>query len=254
MRKAWVVPLLIVVFVIAVSYFVDSGDGVPFSAGSTGEGGVSLLYDTMRHMGCSARMSRRPLNLRTDTDHIYVIVQPRTPHVSTDMAHEMLEWVRMGGRLIYLCNSYPSTVIDRVMGVQGSEIGGFLFYSYGYGKVITGGATQLTNYSLMQNSLYGQLLQNFVAQWNAERTGRIFFAEYYHGFHTSENFVGRLPIVIQLVMAQIVIVAIIAILHLGKRFGNPVEFYEETEREENEYVRALARLYMEVKDYGQESR
>ncbi|MCL2198910.1 MAG: DUF4350 domain-containing protein [Defluviitaleaceae bacterium] len=245
MRKAWVIPLLIIILAVTISYFLDSGDGVPFSSASTGEWGVSLLRDTMRHMGYTARVSRRPLNPRTDIDHIYFIVQPRTPYVNAYMAWEMLDWVRAGGRLIFLCSSYPNTIIDRALSTHGREVGGFLIYRYGLGEVITGNATALTNYELMHNSLSGQLVQSFVTGWNTERTGEIFFAEYYHGFHAPETFVGRLPLVIRLVMLQILIVAIIVILHLGKRFGNPVEFYEETEREENEYVRALARLYME---------
>jgi hypothetical protein len=36
---------------------------------------------------------------------------------------------------------------------------------------------------------------------------------------------------------------LLLIWHVGKRFGKPVPAYEETEREENEQVRALARLY-----------
>ena len=245
MRKSWVVPALIVVFAVIVSYFMDSGDGVPFSSSSTGERGVSLFQDTLRQMGYTSRTSFRPLNQNTDTSHIYVIVQPRQPHVTEEMARDMLMWVHNGGRLIYLCNTYPFTAIDRVINTQARDIGGFFLYRYGNGEIITGNATALTNSILMENSLNGQLLSSLLTQWSGVRSGDIYFAEYYHGFHVAETFVGRLPLIIRLVMAQILIVSIIALIHLGKRFGNPVPFYEETEREENEYIRALARLYME---------
>jgi len=47
----------------------------------------------------------------------------------------------------------------------------------------------------------------------------------------------------QLFTYQLAIIAALIIWRLGKRFGEPIPFYEEIEREENEHIKALANLY-----------
>lgn len=248
MRKAAVaIPVLIIVIAFVLTYFIDTGDRAAYSSFSTGGHGTSLLFDTLRYMDYPVRTSLKPLTAQTDTDNVYIIIQPRTPPVTLEMADEMLEWVRRGGRLVFLCRFHPATIIDRALNMPGRYIGeNFLLYQYGYGKIITGRASIITNNFLMKNYSYGQIIQTTLDRWNAERTTEnIFFAEYYHGFHTPQTFVGRVPLVMRLMLLQMVILSIIGLWHLGKRFGNPVPYYEEVEREENEYICALARLYME---------
>jgi len=244
---AWVLPALIVVLALFVAYFLDTGDGVSYSSSSTGERGASLLFDTLRHMNYPVRASYRPLTRHTNTDYVYIIIQPRTPPITLEPAKELLEWVENGGRLIFLCRRYSNTAIDEVLNTNGRNFGNFTLYRHGDGEVVTGSASIITNRILMENYSHGEAVQTTLERWNAERNIEgIYFAEYYHGFHTPQNFVGRLPLVIRLILAQMVLISIIMIWHLGKRFGNPIQYYEEVEREENEYVRALARLYMET--------
>jgi hypothetical protein len=244
MRKtgAWVIPMIIVALAIVIVNFfeVETPAANPYTSFSAGDRGSSLFFDTLLHMGYNVQTSHRPLNRYTSTDYIYVIIQPRMPAVNSYMAAEMLEWVRRGGRLIFLSRNLG--VINHEINMQGRQVGDFTHYRLGYGEILTGSAFPLTNSHLMSHPEPGQLLHATIANWNAQG---IFFAEYYHGFHASENFLGGLPLVIRLVLAQLVIFVIVTVRHLGKRFGNPTPFYQETEREENEYVRALARLYME---------
>jgi len=238
-RWAWIFPVILVVLAIGIAYFFDTGDGTPYTSSSTGELGASLLYDTLRHMGYGVRVSYRPLTTEISANDVFIIIQPRTPQVCHCMAEEMREWVRGGGRLIYLCNK------DTHFTPYGHDIGDFRLNRLGKGEIISGRATPVTNRSLMDDYTAGEAIQTTLKRWNAEREiGNIFFAEYYHGFRTPETFVGRLPLVIRLLLAQMIILAIISVWYLGKRFGNPVPYYEEVEREENEYVRALAKLYM----------
>ncbi|MCL1842269.1 MAG: DUF4350 domain-containing protein [Defluviitaleaceae bacterium] len=255
MRKnfVWVFSAAIIVMAVLVSYIMDTGDGAAYSISSTGERGASLLFDTLRHMDYRVRASYRPLTSRTGTDYVYIIIQPRTPLINYYMAEEMIEWVRNGGRLIFLRGNHPlDLVFDNVINTAGIDLGDFWAYRVGSGEIITGSAPDVRNDYLMNNSGAGQAIQLTLDRWNSERDiATIFFAEYYHGFHTAETFVGRLPLVMRLLLAQVLILTIIAIWHFGKRFGNPVPYYEETEREENEYVHALARLYMENNKKGE---
>lgn len=241
-------PAIVVLAALGVSYFLDTGDGTPFSVRSTGERGASLIFDTLRNMGYPVRRSYRPLTADSDTENVYVVIQPHSPHVNTSLANEMLEWVYDGGRLVFLCRTHPRSAIDREFNASGTPVGPFTLYTHGAGAVLTGSSAHVENGVLMENHTNGQRIQRVLADWNAEREfAAIFFAEYYHGFHTPQNLVGRMPLVLRLILLQMVFLSIVGIWFFGKRFGNPVPYYEEIEREENEYVRALARLYSQIR-------
>lgn len=245
---AWFFPLIIVIIAVVIAYFLDTGDGTPFSVSSTGETGTSLLFDTMRHMGYPARRSYRRLTPHTDTNNVYVIIHPSAPYINEPLAKFMLEWVYAGGRLVYLCGCYPHTAFDTLLYPNGTSVGAFTLYTHGDGAVLTGDSMRVQNIFMMDNHTHGQLIQATISQWNAEREFQnIFFAEYYHGFHTPENFIARMPLFMRLILAQLVILSIVGLWFFGKRFGNSVPYYEEVEREENEYVRALARLYSHIR-------
>ncbi|MCL2356511.1 MAG: DUF4350 domain-containing protein [Defluviitaleaceae bacterium] len=244
----WFFPAILVLAAVGITYFLDTGDGTPHSVTSTGERGASLIFDTLQHMNYPARRSYRPLTPQTDPNVVYVIIQPRSPAINAERAEEMLEWVYYGGRLIFLCWNHPNTAIDRALDTQGIPSGQFTLYTHGSGAILTGDAVQIENSVLMHNHAPGRRIQITLDDWNSTReVSAIFFAEYYHGFHTPQNFVGRLPLFMRLILLQTVIFSLVALLFFGKRFGNSVPYYEEIEREENEYVRALARLYQRIR-------
>jgi len=239
-KHSWILLTVIVVLAAVVLFiFASDNDDAMYVSFSAGEGGTSLLFDTLEHMSYPVAISNRPLNSRTNTSHVYIIIQPNAPPVDVAMAEEMLDWVSQGGRLIFLQNQ-AVTIIDYVLNIPGRSIGNMMHYTVGRGEVITGRAFEVTNRNMMNDASSGRLIEATLARWNPDR---IFFAEYYHGFHASENFIGSLPPIVRLVLLQMVLTAAAIIWHLGKRFGNPITLYDETEREENEYLRALARLY-----------
>jgi hypothetical protein len=235
---------VLVVVASAVFLTFNQNDSNPsYAPFSTGETGTSLFFDTLRLMGYPVRISYTPLTRSSDTEHVYIIIQPYNPHVTAETAEEMLEWVRLGGRLIFLHNTEP-TVLDRLFDdAVRREINGFNHYSAGAGAVITGRAHGLTNRRLMQDASPGYELHRFLTLWDAER---IYFAAYYHGMHPPDTLFSRLPLIVRLTVIQSGIAVLFLLWHLGKRFGKPVPVYEETEREENEQVRAMARLYMKT--------
>jgi hypothetical protein len=246
--------LILVAIAVGIGYFFDTGDGRPYSSSSTGERGAGLLFDTLRHMGYGVRAGYRPLTAESSYDDVYILIQPRQPRIDIYVAQEINAWVRSGGRLVLLGHVSPGSMHYLVGNAPSRTTELFRIYQIGYGEVMfSGNAGMVTNYRLMNDSAPGEAIQTTISRWNAEREiGTVFFAEYYHGFHTPETFLGRLPLVFRLMLAQIIILAIAGVWHLGKRFGNPVPYYEEIEREENEYVRALARLYMATKTENME--
>jgi len=259
-RNSWIPLMLFVVAVALIMVFAErefgQGAGGAFLASSRDEQGVSLLFDTLRHMGYPVSVSNRPVGWRGFsgfyTGDVFIVIQPNSPPVDEARAREMIEWVWRGGRLIFLQNApVGRTIIDEALRAEGffhswdfRGDGNMVLYHVGHGEVLTGRAFEVLNCHLMDDPAHGRIIEDTLARWDADR---IFFAEYYHGFHASDNFIGSLPLIVRLVLFQMGLAAVVLVWHLGKRFGRPIPYYEETEREENEYVRALARLIWRAK-------
>jgi len=242
--KKFIFPAVIVIIAAIVLHsFSSDYDGRPFAASTTGERGASLLYDTLRHMGYPVRVSRRPLTARTNADYAYIFIQPHHSHFDYAKAEELLDWVYSGGRLIFLHNN-PSTILDTLMHSPGTRFGNLTIYEHGQGVLVRGHSSDITNINMINDHDTGARIHAIISNGN---TGRIIFAEYYHNPPATEIFFNRLPAIVRLIIVQLGLLGIIIVWHLGKRFGNPIEYYEEHEREENEHVHALARLYMKTR-------
>jgi len=251
--KNFIYIAIVLVAAIIITRFINAGNNRWYTVTSTGEMGASVFYDTLRHMGYPARRGRHPLTADNNLQNVYILIQPHTPHVTREMAEEMVEWVRRGGRLIFLHTNHPS--ILNIVGTEGETIFYYqprnvtrgqqwTLHQVGNGEIIIGNPRPLLNEALVEHPVAGAILESHIRRWQGEE---IIFAEYYLGFTAQETFIGELPFIVQLVLAQLVLAFIILVWHLGKRFGNPIPYYEEVEREENEHVRALAKLYMKTK-------
>ena len=210
---------------------------------SSSDYGVSLLYDTLRHMRYRVNILYQPIQENVSINDVVLIIQPTNPRPNDEMAMEILTWVRRGGRLIYLENSQP-TIMDRVLlGEHFTSVGGLNWYRIGMGEVVTGRANVVANINLMEDPTYGENIVMVLSVWEPDR---IYFAEYYHGFRRSDSAFNQMPMWLQFAAFQVIIAAAVLVWHLGKRFGSPIPLYEEIEREENEQILTLARLYKQA--------
>jgi len=215
-----------------------------YTSFSTRNYGISLLHDTLRHMQYPVGILYRPVGETVSINHAVFIIQPTNPRINTENTESILNWVRGGGRLIYLENRQP-TVIDRALDNEyHTAFGSMRIYRLGMGEIVTGRADTVINANLMEDSAYGQGIAYILAGWNPEY---IYFAEYYHGYREMTGAFRLLPLWLQLVVVQMIIGIVALVWHFGKRFGVPTPFYEEIEREENEQVFVLARLYKQAK-------
>jgi hypothetical protein len=245
MKKKILLVLFIILSVLVMYLFGSRTNSAPdFSSFSADTHGAGLFFDTLRHMGYPVGVGYRPLTERSDTNHVYIIIQPYDPVVSAEMAREMLEWVQAGGFLIFLHNSGP-TIVERMLPptIREQRSGDFTRYRYGSGQFVAGPAHVVTNRRLLHDPSPAAQLQGILEEWDA---GRIWFTAYYHGIRPSETFFSSLPLVVRLVCIQSAVTVLLLLWHLGKRFGKPIPAYTETEREENEQVRALARLFFKT--------
>lgn len=215
-----------------------------YTSFSHSENGVSLLYDTLRHMGFSMGVLYRAVGGSVNVDDAVFIIQPRNPSPNDAMVYEMLSWVRRGGRLIYLENS-PFTIMDIMLeGESYVQFGSLRWYRVGAGEVVTGQASNIANANLIDNPSYGEVFAYVLSSWDIRR---VYFAEYYHGFYRAEGTFSQMPVWLQLVAIQLIISTVVWVWHLGKRFGSPIPMYQNIEREENEQVLTLARLYKQAR-------
>ena len=238
-----IVPALIVIIAaIVLHVFNGNHDGDSFAVNTTGERGASLLYDTLRHMGYPARVSRRPINMGA-ANHMYILIQPHLSHFDDAKLEAVFDWINSGGQLIFLHNN-PMTVFDAAIPARGAAFGSLTVYEIGQGILVRGRADQLLNINLMDEADPGVRIEAVLRSQNAQR---VVFAEYYQTPLAADTFFNSLPPIIRLIMVQLGLLAAIVIWYVGKRFGNPIPYYQEQEREENEHVHALARLYMKTR-------
>ena len=214
-----------------------------FTSFSNGDYGVSLLFDILRHMQYPVSTMHRPI-MEASLNDVVFIIQPSNPRPTRAVTDEVLSWVYQGGRLIYLENNTPNTIELLLANHYSARFGSMRWYHVGMGEVITGGADLVANIHLMNQSIHGEGIVYALSHWNPDR---VLFAEYYHGFHGTNSAFSQMPLGLRLVAIQLIISGLIVAWYFGKRFGYPVPLYEELEREENEQVLVLARLYKKAR-------
>ena len=219
------------------------GDTRDYTSFNVSDNGASLLYDTLGKMGVPVSRSYSLINTGVSTNGVYVFICPDYDYLTDQAFDNALEWVYKGGRLIFLeppAYAGADFRLSRRGIVPDSDLSGYTLYTYGMGKIITGDADPLLNKALMENSAPGAEFASMLGRWFVTD---LYFDEGAHGYLDSGNAWRRTPEILKLLAYQLGIIAILVIWHLGKRFGNPVPYYEESEREENEHIKALANIY-----------
>ena len=238
-RSKIIVFLLITVYVASAVYFYLSfgagGGTAAFSTYNGDAGGGSLFYDTLHEMGYPVARYHNALNAYADASAVQVVVEPGIYIADADGP---LEWIIKGGRLIWLDDArrYLSREGFRLEEIYGD----FTVYRYGAGHIVTGPGVGLSNEALYADATAGYIVEHILGGW---KTDVIYFNEYYHGYASQPNLFRELPLYLQLLIIQTAFVAVFVLWHLGKRFGKPLMYGEETERDENEYILTLANIF-----------
>ena len=242
-----VLSVIIAVAAAITIYILSAPDNVvnrSWSVQNTWRNGSSLLFDTLEHMGYNVALSHRPIRASSDTDYVHVVIRPS--YFCDETAKYVLDWVYQGGNLVFI-HSVPNYIYDLFGILTGTAP---TIHQYGQGHVITARPNDFLNYVLMDSHLPGTNLHHLISSLTFNG---IIFVEYYNlpRVGGNENFYNSLPLVIRIIFIFIVLASILAVWHFGKRFGNPIQYYEEYERDENEHVHALAKLYWKAKVHHQ---
>ncbi len=232
---------LFAIFISAVVLLTANTEGTnrpDYSVFSTNEKGISVLYEAFKKIDYPVSPYYEQINKNTGLEDIHVVVSP-TPMYFTDSDRDsMLEWVALGGRLVFLEKS--PFIFSNFEDSRISTDGKLSLYKHGFGFIVSGNPEGITNEIMKTTPTSGAVLQNIFNNWGYEN---IYFNEYAHGFRKEQTFFTMLPTGLKLLMYQGLLLILSIILLLGKRFGKPIPFYEETEREENEYLKSLAIIY-----------
>ncbi|AOT72890.1 hypothetical protein [Geosporobacter ferrireducens] len=196
--------------------------------------GVSIFYDTLKHLGYSVKVDAGNLLKKNDGD-IYIITENRAA-ISFDLK-EAEDWIKAGGKLIYLTPAYEQyTYADRVETHEDKAS----LYAVGEGKLLIGDIDLVTNNTLLKNREGAY----FVFKCIESLGGDIYFNEHYRFLGgQSPSLYRNLPIHVKFILFQLILTLIGVIFYLGKGFGKPKRIIDEIERDENEYLHASANLY-----------
>ena len=242
-NNIWLIGVIFLVLVF-ISIALRNSDGVeaPMLSDSTGEEGAALLFQTWENMGFDVKSLR--VSISEERSFSTVLVISPQNELSQENIDSLLEFASSGGRLIYLrgdSDYYLELQIRLGAGIQKYERFGFINYEVGLGEIITGDRNRVLNRALFENPSAGIFLTEFL---NPDEV--IFFADYYHRIQsrTQNDEPWR-----NFARAQVFIIAIIILWHAGKRFGFAHNAYE-TEREEDEEIFNLARLYEKTRKNG----
>ena len=231
--------LLAALFLIYWLGLSGSGGAEPdYTMFSTNERGISLLYDTLKELKHPVAISYKPITPQTSINDAMLIIEPSS--ITQDDIDGILSWVRRGGRLVYMDTNQYSLMAGVLAEYESGTAEQMSHYYVGMGTVVTLYTNNVINEVLMVNTQYGQAIRNLLTAWHPDN---VYFMEYYHGYQQSNSLLAVLPEGLRLAIYQIAIAAAAVIWMLGKRFGKPIPYYEEIERDENEHVIALARLY-----------
>jgi len=240
-----IVVLFFVLFGLSRLTDMTSGFGYPaFTSFSTGRQGTSLIYDTLRIMGYSVGRDITFLSADRSTDDVQFVIAPR--HFSEAHAEGLMDWVIRGGQLMFFSrgNWDEHRLWGDIIPDSSVTVAGGVVHRVGFGTIFIGDARRIINISLLEtDGEYGQMIVNVLESMNFRW---IYFNEAYHGYGYNATFFEILPRSWRLVAWQVGIIFVVIVVHFGRRFGRPTPFYEEVEREENEYVFTLTNLYMSM--------
>lgn len=239
--------LIILFIIVSFSLSSDKNLNYPdYTSFSAEDMGTSLLYDSLKKLDYPVKAGNTFINSRTSVEDMQIIISPDLKYINQNEFENINFWVLLGGNLIFLDNDFMSghRYFDTIKSKSEIEYyKDFTIYKYGMGKIILGKSEYFTNSSIMENPEYGEEMLILIHNMDYKN---IIFNEAYHGYSVSDRFIDKIPFNLKIIIYQVFILSILVVIYLGKRFGEIIPYYEEIEREENEYIYTLSSLYKNV--------
>lgn len=208
-----------------------------YTVENKGRFGYSAFFETLQ------KLNLKPSKTLTDVYRQDVnTVQFAAQNGGFDINSEQLKsWIKKGGTLVYLTPQNIHLIgYAKVMEVKGN----IRVYNYGKGRIIASDIDYITNRTIAVKRDNAYDIYKEIASLGR----KVYFNEthiYVEGVKVT--LWDSIPIEFKFIIYQFLLVLSAYFYYKGKRFGKPVPFYEEVEREENEYLYSAASLYKQAK-------
>ncbi|GHU51148.1 hypothetical protein AGMMS49975_03710 [Clostridia bacterium] len=242
-----VLGVLIILFFSLAAFVMSTLHLTPQTADyttfSTNDKGASVIYDTLRKI-YDTSINYQKLQDTKQNNNLQIVIEPFGDYTSDNDYEQIYEFAKNGGNVIcfYEEHRVENELLKRVYGAEVVDtIGETEILRYGGGLIAFAPAADVLNINLAGGRRSAGRLVDKMAEETG--TGYIKINEAYHGYLVEPNIWDVTPQNIKNAAYQICIVVLLVVIRFGKRFGRAVPYYEEIERQENEYLLALANIY-----------
>lgn len=236
-----ILAILVPLFLVLAFYISKRADNAlpEYSVINKSRGGCSIYFETLQEFKYPVKRVLAEVK-SIDIKDIQIMADSTTFNVNSN---EIKNWVRKGGTLVYLSRNdiplqeYGMPEIEENITV----------YKYGEGVIIKLNGYHLTNKALAKNT---DVAYELLGEMHKYKFKNIYFNEkYLYSGEVKESLWDYIPIGYKFIAYQFILALIALFLYKGRRFGKVVPLYEETERDENEYLHSAAGLYKQAKSF-----
>lgn len=227
--------ILIPVFLTGAFYISSRLDkNLPsYAIDNKGREGYSVFYETLKELKLNTERTLTPVEFQNPSS-IQIIPTGGGFNLNSG---EVKKWLEKGGSILYL--TYGGIAILPEVGTPEIKEG-LTIYKVGAGRIIAADSSALTNNTLLTNKAKAYIVYKEIADLNKP----IFFNEsYIYSNQKKAELWDYISLEIKFIIYQLLIVLAAFFYYKGRRFGRAVPLYEETERNENEYIYSAASLY-----------
>jgi hypothetical protein len=237
LNRDLIILFILIPLFLAGAFFISNRleDKLPdYSVINKSRNGYSILYEGLRKLDSPVERTLEVVE-KHETDTIQLVPGSGYFDINRD---EIKSWIEKGGTLVYLT---PGNRHNISYGIEGEEEGNVTLYHYGKGLIMAADGSFFTNRSLAEHTGNAYSVLKLIYRQGDKR---LFFNET-HLFAAPEKSTpwDFVPVEARYILYQLVIIIAAFFYYKGKRFGKPIPFYEEAERNENEYLYSAASLY-----------
>ena len=242
--KDLIILIVIIPILIFVSYFVGirrEGSLPDHSVINKSNKGTSVFYEALEKLGYNTERSTKPLG-EEDYDEIIVLTENYNYYLVEE--DKTLLWVESGGDLFYIREGGNSYLDTKVPAIDNEY---YSIYMIGEGRILVAEPDYISNAALTED-----IAPAYEVFMGLEELGNrdIVFNEYYmFGGSEEKTLWQSVPIALKVILLQLILALGAWYYHKGKSFGRAVPYYEEEERQENEYIYNTASIYRRVEAY-----
>ncbi|WP_426347960.1 DUF4350 domain-containing protein [Alloiococcus sp. CFN-8] len=243
-RKEFIILIVIIPILIFVSYFVGvrrEGSLPNYSVINKSNKGLSVFYEALEELGYNTERTTEPLK-DEDYNEIIVLTESYNYYLAED--DEILSWVESGGDLFYIREGGNSYLDTKVPAIDNEY---FSIYMIGEGRILDAEPDYISNVALTED-----IAPAYEVFMGLEELGSkdIVFNEYYlYGGSEEKTLWQSVPVGLKIILLQLILALGAWYYYKGKAFGRAVPYYEEEERQENEYIYNTASIYRRVEAY-----